>query len=143
MLPPQTGLHIGKQELEPVRQISHARIRIPLQLKSLWYDLHRPNHQIRISAGLEAKVEEARVFRIDAKGVGRSLRVGLSICTQPGFCVSPNQYLKRKDLCFHNRRSNLPVSALLPLWYLSCSIISSTFLDMAFTCSTMSSSRSL
>jgi hypothetical protein len=65
--PPYTILHIRKEEFEPVAQISHARVRVPLQFKPLWDDLDGPIHQFGVLPCLEAQIEVSGILGIDAK----------------------------------------------------------------------------
>jgi hypothetical protein len=66
-LPPNTILHVRKEKFETIAQISHARVRVPLQFKPLRNDLDRPIHQLGMLPGLEAQKEVSWVFGVDAK----------------------------------------------------------------------------
>lgn len=81
-----TGFHVGKHQLEAIAQGLHIWIWVLLQLKALGDHLHRPVLQSRVLAGLETKVEVTGVFGVDAEGIGRATRVGLSIGLKPLVC---------------------------------------------------------
>lgn len=73
------ALHIRKQQLESIAQCPHVWIRIALQLVTLWDHLHRPAMHLRMTSGLEAEEEVARVLGVDAEGIRRAARVGRGV----------------------------------------------------------------
>lgn len=104
-----------KQEFEAVAQGAHVRVHGLLQLEGVGDDLDGPVLELGVLAGLEAEVEVARVFGVDAEGVHAPLRVGFRVGRQPAFWKG-----KMSVFCFLGNgnlrvgKGNSPVSALLP-----------------------------
>jgi len=130
-------LHVSKQQLKAITQPLHVIILDVLQLKRTWNDLNVPVMQNRLLARLEAEVKVACVLWVDTEGVHTALRIGFQVGREPALYPFVLALPSQKDTC------NLPVSVFVPFWYFSCVIISSTFLAIALTWLTISSSRSL
>lgn len=81
--PNPANLHIRKQQLEPIAQRAHVRVRVALQLEALWYDLDVPVLQRGILPCFEAEVKVAGVFGVDAEGVHGAFGVGHGVGFQP------------------------------------------------------------
>ena len=73
--PPHPILQISKQQLKSVTQIQHARVRGTVQLEAVRDDLDRPIHELGVLAGLEAEIEVAGIFGVDAEDVDAAFRV--------------------------------------------------------------------
>ena len=78
-----SGTLAGYQQFEPVFQGAHVRICILAKLERVWDDLDTPVAQLGVSARLEAEVEVAWEFRVQAKGVHGSLWIGFRVSFKP------------------------------------------------------------
>ena len=76
-------MHVLKDELEPVAQISHRRIWLLHELKPLRDDSHAPIHQFRILSRLEDEMKLPGSLSIDAELIHRSFRIRVGVCCEP------------------------------------------------------------
>ncbi|MBA7490056.1 hypothetical protein ES702_00590 [subsurface metagenome] len=60
-------LHIPKNQLKPITQIPHIRIRLIHKLETLRNHLNAPIHQFRFLTRFEAEVEAAWSVSVDAE----------------------------------------------------------------------------
>lgn len=57
-----------------------------MQLEAVRDHLDRPIHEFGVLAGLEAEIEVAGVFGVDAEDVDAAFRVGFRVGGQPSLC---------------------------------------------------------
>jgi hypothetical protein len=74
------------QQLKTVLERAHIRVLVPPELKGVGDDLDGPVAQGSVAAGLEAEVEIAWVFWVDAEDVHDALGVGVHVGGEPLVC---------------------------------------------------------